>query len=148
MKEVLKEIIEISLCVVFASPALAQETDWGTLNARVEELFGKRQYDEALPIAQKALEVATETFGPDHLNVATSLNPTNSQTALMRGDVCLQGYGRWEWSEVAAQNTAQRPSPRHSTHRIKASTILVRTKGQIRALVLHPRLLRRTRPLL
>jgi len=48
--------------------------EWDTLNKRVLELYRKGQYDRAIVLAKKALEVAEENVGQNHPDVATSLN--------------------------------------------------------------------------
>ena len=45
----------------------------GTLNKEVMELYRTGQYDRAVPVAEKALKVAEQNVGPDHPDVATSL---------------------------------------------------------------------------
>jgi len=52
----------------------AQESLWNELNAKVITLYQKGQYSEAAKVAEEALKVAQKTFGPNHPNVATSLN--------------------------------------------------------------------------
>ncbi len=48
--------------------------EWKRLNQEVEELYRAGQYDRAVTVAQAALEAAEKNAGPDHPNVATSLN--------------------------------------------------------------------------
>ena len=48
--------------------------EWDILNKEVLELYRQGKYDRAVVVAQKALEVAEENVGPDHPDVATSLN--------------------------------------------------------------------------
>lgn len=48
--------------------------EWNTLNQEAEELYRAGKYDRAVEVAQKALRVAEQIPGPDHLNVATSLH--------------------------------------------------------------------------
>jgi CHAT domain-containing protein/Tfp pilus assembly protein PilF len=45
-----------------------------SLNARVNAYYAQRQYDAALPLAEEALRLNEQELGPDHLEVATSLN--------------------------------------------------------------------------
>ena len=58
----------------FSSIASAQEARWKALYNQVMELYQKGKYREAVPVAQEALKVAEQTFGPNHIYVATSLN--------------------------------------------------------------------------
>ena len=48
--------------------------EWDVLNDEVMELLRTGQYDRGVVVAKKALEVAEENVGPDHPDVATSLN--------------------------------------------------------------------------
>jgi len=55
-------------------PLAAQEARWHELNAQVRQLYQQGKYAEAVPLAQESLPLAEATFGPEHPNVATSLN--------------------------------------------------------------------------
>ncbi|AEP13144.1 tetratricopeptide repeat protein [Chloracidobacterium thermophilum] len=48
--------------------------EWETLSREVMELYRAGKYDQALVVAKKALEVAEKSVGPEHPNVAKSLN--------------------------------------------------------------------------
>ena len=48
--------------------------EWDSLNKQAEDLYRAGDYDRALTVAKKSLEVAEENDGPDHQNVAESLN--------------------------------------------------------------------------
>jgi tetratricopeptide (TPR) repeat protein len=48
--------------------------EWDILTQEVFELYRQGKYDRAAVVAHKALEVAKENVGPDHLSLATSLN--------------------------------------------------------------------------
>ena len=48
--------------------------EWDVLNQEVMELYRAGKYDRAVIVAQKALQVAEQNVGPDHPDVATSLN--------------------------------------------------------------------------
>ena len=67
----------VLLLVCPVSPAaFAQEgagSEWDTLNQQVIELYCADQYDRAVVVAKKALEVAEKNVGPDQPDVATSL---------------------------------------------------------------------------
>ena len=52
--------------------AIAQEDGWVGLNREVMELYRAGDINRAVVVAKKALEVAEETGGPDHPNVAAS----------------------------------------------------------------------------
>ncbi len=55
-------------------PAYAQEELWKELNAKVVTLYQQGRYEEAAKVGKEALKVAEDTFGPDHPDVAISLN--------------------------------------------------------------------------
>ncbi len=69
-----KLIIALALCVIAASVVSAQEAQWKDLSQQVVKLYLEGKYAEATKIAEKSLEVAERTFGPDHTAVATSLS--------------------------------------------------------------------------
>ena len=48
--------------------------EWDILNREVKELHRQGKYERAVVLAQKTLEVAMANVGPDHPDVATSLN--------------------------------------------------------------------------
>ena len=58
------------------TPVFAQGADheWDILNRQVKELYRTGQYDRAVVVAKKALEVAEHNVGPNHLDVAKCLN--------------------------------------------------------------------------
>ena len=47
---------------------------WETLNDEVMSLYRQGHYDRAVVVAKMALQVAEQSLGPDHPNVANSLN--------------------------------------------------------------------------
>lgn len=56
---------------LFAQDSRSELAD---INREVEDLFRKGEYDRAVIAAKRALDLAEKSFGPDHLNVALSLN--------------------------------------------------------------------------
>ncbi len=52
----------------------AKEKLWKELNFKAESLFQQGSYSEATQVAEEALKVAENTFGPNRANVAQSLN--------------------------------------------------------------------------
>ncbi len=48
--------------------------EWEILNQEVMELYRAGKYDRAVLVAQKALQVAEQNVGPEHPDVAESLN--------------------------------------------------------------------------
>lgn len=63
-----------TLCLTLAVAAFGQEALWNELNQAAIKLYQQRKYDEAVAYAERALNVATHTFGDEHPNVARSLN--------------------------------------------------------------------------
>ncbi|MGA2078679.1 MAG: tetratricopeptide repeat protein, partial [Terriglobia bacterium] len=66
----------VLICLVFPA-AFAQQgagSEWQTLDQEVTELYGAGKYGRALAVAKKAVEVAEKEFGPEHPNLAASLN--------------------------------------------------------------------------
>ena len=68
----------LACAIVCGLPALAQDRgagiEWQTLNDEALELYRTGQYDRAVVVARKALAMAEQNVGPDHLDTATSLN--------------------------------------------------------------------------
>jgi tetratricopeptide (TPR) repeat protein len=48
--------------------------EWKTLNDEVMSLYRQGSYDRAVVVAKRALQVAEQEMGPNHLSVAKSLN--------------------------------------------------------------------------
>ena len=74
MRVYLGIILILVICGSFVTTVLAGETLWKELTIEVVKLVQQGKYPEAVEAAKRALEVAEETFGPDHLKVAVSLN--------------------------------------------------------------------------
>lgn len=56
------------------SPKPSQRSDWEELNKKVKQLYRQGKYQQGLRLARDALRLAEGTNGPNHPNVATSLN--------------------------------------------------------------------------
>ena len=56
------------------SPVHAQGAEWENINKEVMQLYRAGNYERAVVVAKKALEVAEKNAGPDHADVARSLN--------------------------------------------------------------------------
>jgi len=69
-----KGVFIIALILSFSLSAYAQEVLWEKLNNKADTLIKQRRYPDALSVAEEALKVAEDTFGPDHPKVAISLN--------------------------------------------------------------------------
>jgi len=57
-----------------ALTANAQRPTWEDLDAQVQRLCQQRRYAEGIVVGKKALRVAEDTFGTNHVNTATALN--------------------------------------------------------------------------
>lgn len=59
-----------------SQPATAQESleEARSFNQEVVRLYEQGRYDAALPFAQRALAIQEKVLGPEHPNVAMSLN--------------------------------------------------------------------------
>ena len=64
-------LLSLVLSAIFAEGAW---DEWATLNREIQKLRSEGQYNQAVTTAEKALKAAEKTFGPDHPNMATSLN--------------------------------------------------------------------------
>ena len=66
----------VAFLLVGASPVFSDGAgiEWDILNQEVISLYQKGEYDRAVVVAREALEVAEENVGPDHPDVAGSLN--------------------------------------------------------------------------
>jgi tetratricopeptide (TPR) repeat protein len=70
-------IAALLICFFLSVPhaALAQGLDEATaLNQQVTQLYNQGRYSEAIPLAQRVLTICEKALGPDHPDVATSLN--------------------------------------------------------------------------
>lgn len=61
------------LSMLFSAVGFAAET-WADLNKQVIEMYQKKYYTKAIPTAQKALDVAESSFGPNSPETALSHN--------------------------------------------------------------------------
>src|ERR1700738_3226238 len=66
----------LTLCLwIFACPAsLAEDDDPNALNQQVNQLIEQGKYQEAIPIGERAVEVAKRTRGPEQPETAAALN--------------------------------------------------------------------------
>ena len=76
MRHILTITTALFLLLQATPPAFAQAAgiEWLTLNEEVVNLYRSGNYDRALVVAKKALEIAEDNVGPDHPDVAISLN--------------------------------------------------------------------------
>lgn len=64
----------VALAVGGIGPAAARDAMAEAYNADVQDLYKAGKYEEALPIAQKVLEIYEDTSGRDSDDVASALN--------------------------------------------------------------------------
>jgi hypothetical protein len=64
----------LSIGLFLIVPSFAQNDEAAALNAKVIELYRAGKFSEAIPLAQRALVIREKVLGPDHHDVATSLN--------------------------------------------------------------------------
>ncbi|RMH72917.1 MAG: tetratricopeptide repeat protein, partial [Cyanobacteria bacterium J007] len=55
-------------------PPSENSRSWETLNQQIVQLYQQGQYVAAIPLAERAVQLAQEQWGKEHPNVATSLN--------------------------------------------------------------------------
>ena len=72
----IQPMIVTAMFLLTASPGCSQRDgiEWDMLNQEVMSLYQNGQYDRAVIVATKALEVAEKNAGKSHPDVATSLN--------------------------------------------------------------------------
>src|ERR1700730_2285193 len=67
-------IVAAACGAFFAIGLYAQESRWNGLNQQMVEFYRNGRYADGIPVASEAEKVAEATFGPNHPNVANSLN--------------------------------------------------------------------------
>ena len=75
----MKLLLTIGMAALLLLPATSAFAEgagieWDILSQEAVSLYQNGQYDRAATVAKKALEVAEKGVGPDHPDVATSLN--------------------------------------------------------------------------
>jgi len=73
MKRTTSGFVALLLLLCACISAHAQGTEWQTLTDEAIFLYRQGLYDRAVVVAKKALQVAEQEVGPDHPDVATSL---------------------------------------------------------------------------
>jgi tetratricopeptide (TPR) repeat protein len=74
MKKNLTALLVLLFIICTGISAYGQDIEWETLNKEAMSLYRQGSYDRAVIVAKKALQVAEQAVGPDHIDVATSLN--------------------------------------------------------------------------
>jgi len=70
----LGQVIIVVALLMILPHGYTQDDEWRTLDAEAMSLYREGHYDRAIVVAKKALEVAEQAGGPDHPNIAKSLN--------------------------------------------------------------------------
>jgi CHAT domain-containing protein len=68
------KLAAVALFFLTASLASAQEARWAQLSQQAEQLRKQGQINQAIPLAQQAVQVAAATFGPNDRRVGLSLD--------------------------------------------------------------------------
>jgi len=74
MKQLWPSFLALLVHLCLATTAYAHGDEWKTLNDKYNSLYRQGLYDRAEVVASNELEVAEQAFGPNHPNVAQSLN--------------------------------------------------------------------------
>ena len=67
-------LLALGLWILACSASLAEDDDPNALNQQVNQLIEQGKYQEAIPIAERAVEVAKRARGPEHPETADALN--------------------------------------------------------------------------
>jgi tetratricopeptide (TPR) repeat protein/CHAT domain-containing protein len=67
-------LLALGLWILACPASLAKAIDPKTLNQQVDQLIEQDKYQEAIPIAERAIEVAKRSRGPEHPETAVALN--------------------------------------------------------------------------
>ena len=67
-------LLALGFWILVGEAPLAEGDDPSALNQRVNQLIEQGKYQEAIPIAERAVELAKHTLGPDHPKTADALN--------------------------------------------------------------------------
>ncbi len=74
MRITIRLLLSVMMVLLSAISTFAQEALWKELDTKFNMLYERGQYSEAVRVAEDALKVAEKTFGPDHPDLAMSLN--------------------------------------------------------------------------
>src|SRR5208282_2764145 len=67
-------LLALCLWILACQASLAEDDDPNALNQQVHQLIEQGKYQEAMPIAERAVKVAKRVRGLEHPDTATSLN--------------------------------------------------------------------------
>src|SRR5260370_26983327 len=64
----------LGLWILACRASQSDDEEFKSLNQQVQTLFEQGKYQEAMPLAEKAVELAKRVYGPEHPGTAESLN--------------------------------------------------------------------------
>ena len=67
-------LLALGLWILACPASLAEDDDPNALNQQVNQLIEQGKYQEAIPIAERAVEMAKRVRGPEHSDTADALN--------------------------------------------------------------------------
>ncbi|TAF66248.1 MAG: CHAT domain-containing protein [Cytophagales bacterium] len=62
------------ICILFTNSVVKAQNNWDAISQEAIVVFNKGQYAKAIPLFEKALEMAEKEFGNKHSNYVTTLN--------------------------------------------------------------------------
>lgn len=74
MKTLFETALIVTLITSFGTVSFAQEELYNKLNSRLATLYKQGKTEEAIKVAEEALQVAIKTYGEKHPYVSASLN--------------------------------------------------------------------------
>ena len=67
-------LLALGIWILACSASQSDEEELHLLNQQVLTLYKQGKYKEAIPLAEKAVELAKRVYGPEHPNTARSLD--------------------------------------------------------------------------
>src|SRR5260370_27477349 len=67
-------LLTLGLWILACPASLAEDDDPNALNQRINQLIAQGKYQEAIPIAERAVEMSKRTGGPERPETADALN--------------------------------------------------------------------------
>lgn len=74
MKIIFAKFFVLLILLLIPTFVFGQEKLWEDLTDKAITLYQQRKHAQAIKVAREALEVAKKTFGPEHPNVAESMD--------------------------------------------------------------------------
>ena len=67
-------LLALGLWILACPASQSDDDEFKLLNQQVQTLFKQGKYQEAIPLAEKAVELTKRVYGPEQPNTAQSLN--------------------------------------------------------------------------